>query len=122
MKHIDLDTQDERVKQFVLNLQLDPEGSILEADGKPVARVVPVSDRAGYDLQRLKQAILSRRDESRALREEWEDADREVWDRERHPMPTYPIPRRGEVWRVSLDPTVGHEHLTTLGSLRWRLL
>lgn len=24
-------------------------------------------------------------------------------------MPTYPIPRRGEVWRVSLDPTVGHE-------------
>jgi mRNA interferase MazF len=24
-------------------------------------------------------------------------------------MPTYPVPRRGEVWRVSLDPTVGHE-------------
>jgi mRNA interferase MazF len=24
-------------------------------------------------------------------------------------MPTYPIPRRGEVWQVSLDPTVGHE-------------
>jgi mRNA interferase MazF len=24
-------------------------------------------------------------------------------------MPTYPIPRRGEVWLVSLDPTVGHE-------------
>ncbi|MDH3718386.1 MAG: type II toxin-antitoxin system PemK/MazF family toxin [Planctomycetota bacterium] len=24
-------------------------------------------------------------------------------------MPTYPIPRRGEIWLVSLDPTVGHE-------------
>lgn len=24
-------------------------------------------------------------------------------------MPTYPIPRRGEVWLVSLDPTIGHE-------------
>lgn len=24
-------------------------------------------------------------------------------------MPTYPTPRRGQVWRVSLDPTVGHE-------------
>jgi mRNA interferase MazF len=24
-------------------------------------------------------------------------------------MPTYSTPRRGEVWRVSLDPTVGHE-------------
>ena len=24
-------------------------------------------------------------------------------------MPTYPIPRRGEVWLVALDPTVGHE-------------
>ena len=24
-------------------------------------------------------------------------------------MPTYPVPRRGEVWLVSLDPTVGHE-------------
>ena len=24
-------------------------------------------------------------------------------------MPTYPFPRRGEVWRVSLDPAVGHE-------------
>lgn len=24
-------------------------------------------------------------------------------------MPTYSTPRRGEVWTVSLDPTVGHE-------------
>lgn len=24
-------------------------------------------------------------------------------------MPNYPYPRRGEIWLVSLDPTVGHE-------------
>jgi len=24
-------------------------------------------------------------------------------------MPSYPIPRRGQVWRVALAPTVGHE-------------
>jgi mRNA interferase MazF len=24
-------------------------------------------------------------------------------------MPSYSAPRRGEVWRVSLDPTIGHE-------------
>ena len=24
-------------------------------------------------------------------------------------MPTYPVPRRGEIWLVSLDPAVGHE-------------
>lgn len=64
VKHINLDTQDEHVKQFVLSLQLDTEGSILEAEGKPVARVVPVSGNSGYDPERLKQAILNRRDRS----------------------------------------------------------
>ena len=82
VKHINLDTQDERVKQFVLSLPLDTDGSILESDGRPVARVLPASDDGGYDRERLKQAILNRRDESRALNEEWEQADREVWDHE----------------------------------------
>lgn len=81
MKHIDLDAQDERVKQFVLGLQLDSDGSLLEADGKPVARVLP-ADGAKYDHERLKQAILNRRDESRKLNEDWEHVDREVWDGE----------------------------------------
>lgn len=80
VKHIDLDTQDEHVKQFVLSLQLEEDGSILEADGKPVARVLPVG--GGYDRERLKQAILNRRDESRDLNADWDDADRDVWDRE----------------------------------------
>jgi len=82
VKHINLDTQDEHVKQFVLGLQLDTEGSVLEADGRPVARVIPVSGNSRYDRERLKQAILNRRDESRALNEEWEHVDREVWHRE----------------------------------------
>jgi preprotein translocase subunit Sec63 len=81
VKHINLDTQDEHVKQFVLSLQLDTEGSVLEAGGKAIARVLPVNDNSGYDSERLKQAILNRRDESRALNEEWEHADREVWHR-----------------------------------------
>ena len=82
MKHIDLDTQDERVKQFVLSLDLEPEGSVLEADGKPVVHVLPIAGHGeSYDREKLKAAILSRRDESRTLNEEWEHADREVWER-----------------------------------------
>jgi hypothetical protein len=82
VKHINLDTHDERVRQFVLGLQLDTDGSILESEGRPVARVLPVGNGGGYDRERLKQAILNRRDESRALNEEWEHVDREVWDHE----------------------------------------
>jgi hypothetical protein len=82
VKHINLDAQDESVKRFVLGLDLENEGSILEADGKPVAQVLPVSASADYDRERLKQAILNRRDESRRLNEDWVDADREIWNRE----------------------------------------
>lgn len=78
--HIDLDQQDEHVKQFVLSLQLDDDGSVLEIGGKPVARVVPVALEESVDREKLKAAILARRDESRAVNAEWEDADREAWD------------------------------------------
>jgi hypothetical protein len=77
MKHIDLDKQDERVKQFVLSAQFDPDGFLLEVKGEPVARLVPVT----VDREKLKEAILARRDESRALNEEWEHADRDVWEK-----------------------------------------
>jgi hypothetical protein len=43
VKHIDLDKQSAAVKQFILSLPLDPEGSILEADGRAVVRVLPVA-------------------------------------------------------------------------------
>ena len=83
VKHIDLDSQDEHVKQFVLSLDLDPEGSVLEADGRAVAHVLPVADAAErYDRDKLAAAILSRRDDSRVLNQDWEHADRDVWNRE----------------------------------------
>jgi hypothetical protein len=82
VKHIDLDAEDEHVKQFVLSLPIDPQGSLLEIHGKPVARVLPMAG-AGvpYDRDRLKAAILARRDESRRLNDEWEHVDRESWER-----------------------------------------
>ncbi len=41
MTHVNLDAQDEAVKQFVLGLTVDPSGSVLELNGQPVACVVP---------------------------------------------------------------------------------
>src|ERR1700722_19873286 len=43
MNHITLDSQDEVVKKFVLSLPVDPQGSILELNGRPVMCVLPVS-------------------------------------------------------------------------------
>ncbi len=80
-KHINLDSQDEHVKQFVLSLELNPEGSVLEANGKPVAHVLPIINGAAtYDTDRLVAAIRNRRDESRGSNQDWEHADREVWN------------------------------------------
>lgn len=83
VKHIDLDTQDKHVKQFVLSLDLQPEGSLLEVDGRAIARVLPVEAVQAADREKLKAAILARRDESHTLNKEWEHADREVFDRPR---------------------------------------
>ena len=83
MKHIALESEDEHVKQFVLSLQLDSEGSVLELDGKPVARVLPVeASDLSYDPEKLASAILARRDESRRSNADWENADRDVWGAE----------------------------------------
>lgn len=80
MKHIDLDTEDKQVQQFVLSLELDPEGSVLELHGKPVARVLPVVGGISYDREKIKAAILARRDESRHLNADWQQADRDTWE------------------------------------------
>jgi hypothetical protein len=45
MTHVSLDGQDEKVKQFVLGLAVDPSGSVLELNGQPVACVVPPPKR-----------------------------------------------------------------------------
>lgn len=41
MKHINLNGQDKSVRDFVLSVAADPDGSVLELDGRPVARMVP---------------------------------------------------------------------------------
>jgi hypothetical protein len=43
MKHIELNAQEEAVKEFWLTHQADPEGAILELDGQAVARLVPIA-------------------------------------------------------------------------------
>jgi hypothetical protein len=43
MKHIDLTKQEEAIKQFFLALPADPEGSLVELNGKAVARITPVN-------------------------------------------------------------------------------
>jgi hypothetical protein len=45
MKHLSLDTQADAVKQFVLSLSADPDGSVLELDGRAVLQVLPVTVR-----------------------------------------------------------------------------
>jgi hypothetical protein len=41
MTHMDLDTQPEVVRKFVLALSASPDGVVLESGGRPVACVVP---------------------------------------------------------------------------------
>jgi hypothetical protein len=41
MMHVSLDAQHEAVKQFVLALAADPNGAVLELNGRPVACIVP---------------------------------------------------------------------------------
>jgi hypothetical protein len=41
MTHVNLDAVEEPVRQLVLALALDPAGSVLEFNGRPVAWVVP---------------------------------------------------------------------------------
>ena len=79
MKQIHIDQEDERVKEFVRSLPLDPDGSVLNLGGKPVLRVLPLLDDH-VDQQKLKAAILNRRDQSRELNEHWRAADQEVWN------------------------------------------
>jgi hypothetical protein len=43
VQHIDLNAQGEAVKQFFLSLPVDPEGSVVEWNGRAVARVTPVN-------------------------------------------------------------------------------
>jgi len=80
MRHIKLDKENAQIKQFVLSLPVDPDGSILELKGQPLLRVMPFVKRGRpVDKAKLKAAILRRRNESRRLNNDWEAADQEVW-------------------------------------------
>jgi hypothetical protein len=46
MTHVDLDTQPEVVRQFVLGLSVSPDGVVLESAGRPVACVVSLPKSA----------------------------------------------------------------------------
>jgi hypothetical protein len=46
MTHVSLDEVDEAVRQFVLAVAVDPAGSVLELNGRPVAWVVPAVPQA----------------------------------------------------------------------------
>src|SRR2546426_1157243 len=47
MTHVNLDTQPEAVRQFVLELSASLEGAVLESAGRPVACVVPPPKSTG---------------------------------------------------------------------------
>jgi antitoxin (DNA-binding transcriptional repressor) of toxin-antitoxin stability system len=42
VKRIELNKQPEVIKQFLQSLAVDPEGVLLESNGQPLARVVPI--------------------------------------------------------------------------------
>jgi hypothetical protein len=66
MRHIKLDDENSQIREFILSLPIDPDGSVLEFNGEPVLRLLPIGDeRQAVDKVKLKAAILRRRDESR---------------------------------------------------------
>ena len=80
MKHISLDREDDRIKEFVRSLPVEPDGSLLELRGKAVLRVLPATPET-VDRAKLRAAILKRRDESRRLDAQWQAVDAEMWSR-----------------------------------------
>jgi hypothetical protein len=80
MRRISLDRETEQIKNFIRSLSVDLNGAVLELEGEPIVRVLPITKNS-VDRTRLKTAILKRRDESRKLNEEWHNVDREVWEK-----------------------------------------
>jgi hypothetical protein len=80
MKRISLDREDEQIKNFIRSLSIDSNGTVLELDGEPFVKVVPIAKKP-VDRARLKAAILKRRDPSRKLNEEWQAVDLEMWEK-----------------------------------------
>ncbi len=80
MKRVNVDKQNEGIREFIHSLPVEKEGCILIVNGKPLLQVVPVTN-ISVDKRKLKKAILARREESRRLNRDWEAVDAEGWDR-----------------------------------------
>ena len=81
MKRVTLDKEAESIKKLFSLLTADPDGSVVELDGLPVARVLPIPrETPSVDDALLRAAILHRRDESREQNTDWEEADRQIWN------------------------------------------
>ena len=59
VKHINVDDQSEEVKYFLLSLDVDAEGSVLELGGKELLRVTPVDSNSldADDVASLRRGI-----------------------------------------------------------------
>ena len=66
MKNIDLDREDEHVKQFVKSLTVDPDGALLRLNGQPLVKVTPPY---GMSAAEKKALIDERRELMRQARE-----------------------------------------------------
>jgi hypothetical protein len=77
---VDIDRQSEEVRSFIRKLPVTDVGCLLVLNGKPLYKVV-MNPSIPVDRKKLKEAILSRRDESRRLNQEWADADRQLWQK-----------------------------------------
>jgi hypothetical protein len=79
MKHVSLDHEEERIKDFINALGRESEGSVLELGGEAVVSVFPAATEP-VDEALLREAILKRRDISREVNRDWEEVDREFWE------------------------------------------
>jgi hypothetical protein len=74
VKHVSLDREDQRIRDFARSFPVDPEGTLVELEGQAIFRVLPATSTE-FDPVKLKAAILNRRDASRESNQEWEAAD-----------------------------------------------
>ena len=80
MKRINIDREDNQIKDFIRSLSINLNGAVLELEGEPLVKVLPIAKKP-LDRAKLKAAILKRRDESRKLNEEWQAVDCEMWEK-----------------------------------------
>lgn len=78
MKRVNVDKQNECIREFIHSLPVEKEGCVLIVNGKPLLKVVPITE-VSVNKEKLRKAILARRDESRRLNRDWEVVDEEIW-------------------------------------------